>query len=268
MSRIDSKFEALKQEGRSALVGFITAGDPDYERSGELIEAMCRGGVDVLELGLPFSDPTSDGPVIQRSSQRALKAGMSTEKYLKLIERVRREYQIPVIVFSYYNPILHYGAEAFANDAKIAGADGMLIVDLPPEESNELEPLLPDDFPLIRLIAPNTPVERACMIASGAGGFIYVISRTGVTGTGGIDAAAIDKHVGELRVLTDHPLCVGFGVSNPEQAAAVAGCADGVVIGSAFEKLIEDNLQAVDLPDLMFRYVRQMREAVQGVVRR
>ncbi len=262
MNRIEKRFADLKAAGQSALVGFITGGDPDLARSADIVEAMCRAGLDVLELGVPFSDPTADGPVIQRSSQRALKAGTTLAGCFEIVKKVRANYDLPIILFSYYNPIFSYGAERFCAEAKIAGADGCLVVDLPPEEAGELAGKFSADFPVIRLIAPTTPQERVRYISHGAGGFLYVISRTGVTGTGGVDEVAVKEHVASIRAATKLPLCVGFGISTPQQAAAVAGFADGVVIGSAFEKVIEDNLKAVDLPDMVFSRVREIKQAM------
>lgn len=262
MTRIEDKFAALKKDGKSALVGFISAGDPDYEKSFEVIDAMCRGGLDVLELGVPFSDPTADGPVIQRSSERALKGGINMRQCMDMVRRIREQHDLPIILFSYYNPILKYDAEKFCNDAKIAGADGVLIVDLPPEESQEISDKFSDDFSVIRLIAPNTPAERTKDIVQDASGFIYVISKTGVTGEGGLDTQAVAEHLAEIKPHTDLPLCVGFGVTNAQQAKAVAGCADGVVIGSAFEKIIEDNLQDPGLARIMYEFVSEIKEAI------
>ncbi len=262
MNRINKKFAELKEQGRSALVGFISAGDPDFDLSYEIIDAMCRAGLDVLELGVPFSDPTADGPVIQRSSQRALASGINMEKCMAMVGKLRIEHELPIILFSYYNPIFKYGVERFCNDAKIAGADGTLIVDLPPEEGAELKGKFTDDFSVIRLIAPNTSLNRVQSIASDGSGFLYVISKTGVTGSGGLDTEAVAKHVAQIKTITDLPLCVGFGISTAEQARAVAGCAEGVVIGSAFERLIEDNVGKSDLPEIMYSYVSEIRAAL------
>lgn len=264
MNRIQKRFADLKAAGQSALVGFITAGDPDMERSVEIVEAMCQGGLDVLELGVPFSDPTADGPVIQRSSQRAIAKGATLAGCFEIVKRVRKNYDLPVILFSYYNPIFSYGPQRFCCDAKLAGADGCLLVDLPPEEAGELADKFSADFPVIRLIAPTTSQERARFIAGGAGGFLYVISRTGVTGTGGVDEVAVKEHVASIRAVTNLPLCVGFGISTPQQAAAVAGFADGVVVGSAFEKVIEENLNSPDLPQMLYERVRLMKQEMQA----
>lgn len=241
MNRIDEKFEQLRKRNEKALVGFVTAGDPDPGRSLEIIRTMCRSGVDILELGIPFSDPTADGPVIQRSSTRALKAGMNLSKAFEMIRELRGTCDVPIVAFSYYNPILAYGGAKFYRDALDSGADGVLIVDLPPEESDELTRQWPDrDLALIRLVAPTTPPDRMSAIAQSASGFIYLVSMTGVTGGGEPDLKELSSLTSELRSRCDGiPVCVGFGISLPEHARAVSPLADGVVVGTAFERIIE-----------------------------
>ncbi len=262
MNRIDIAFNDLAQKEEKALVGFLTAGDPDPERSLALITAMCASGLDLLELGVPFSDPTADGPVIQRSSGRALAAGVDLDRVLDLTAALRRRTRIPIILFSYYNPILAHGAAAFHRDALKAGADGVLLVDLPPEESNELTDLWPDNgLCLIRLTSPTTPTERMARIADSANGFIYHVSQLGVTGGEGLCTDGIATKVAELRTVTRLPVCVGFGISTPEQVAAVARIADGVVIGSAFERLIEENLGRSNLPQMLAGRVAELKRA-------
>lgn len=262
MNRIEATFERLARRHEKALVGFVTAGDPDAGRSLQIIEAMCAAGLDLLELGVPFSDPTADGPVIQRSSARALAAGVGLAQVLDLIAALRRKTQIPMVVFSYYNPILAYGAAAFHRDARAAGADGVLVVDLPPEESAELTERWPDDgLGLIRLTAPTTPPERMRRIAASASGFIYHVSQLGVTGGAGLRPDEITKPLRELRTVTRLPVCVGFGISSPAQVAAVARIADGVVVGSAFERLIEEHLDRPDLPEILAGRVAELKHA-------
>ncbi len=249
MTRIEKTFEKLERAGEKALVGFITAGDPDAAQSLEIIAAMIDNGIDILELGVPFSDPTADGPVIQRSSARALKSGMNLEKVCDMITSLREKYvDIPVIVFSYYNPIFAYGIERFYTDFVSAGADGVLVVDLPPEESEEMTSRWTGaPLPLIRLVAPTTPDERMQHIADVSDGFIYMVSKTGVTGSDGLDASESGDQVSRLKRITHLPVCVGFGISTPDDVAAVARTADGVVIGSAFERTIEENLGKADI---------------------
>jgi len=248
MNRIEKTFESLKKKGEKALVGFVTAGDPDFSVSLEIITAMCESGLDILELGVPFSDPTADGPVIQRSSERALAAGMNLSGVLDIAKKVRKLTHIPIIIFSYYNPIHAYGNDAFYRDAIAAGADGVLVVDLPPEESDEMTDCWADDkFSLIRLIAPTTPPDRMRSISESAGGFIYMVSKTGVTGSDGLDTNNIVSDLASLKGMTRLPVCVGFGISTAKDVAALSTVADGIVIGSAFERLIEENLDDPDI---------------------
>jgi len=257
MNRIAETFQRLQQARQKALVGFVTAGDPDPERSLAIIRAMCDNGVDILELGVPFSDPTADGPVIQRSSGRALKSHMTLADVLAMAARIRRLTPIPLILFSYYNPILAYGRRRFYSDAVAAGADGVLVVDLPPEESDEFTTAWAGtELALIRLIAPTTPARRMARIAAGASGFLYLVSKTGVTGSDGLNTSQVADNLARLRDVSDLPICVGFGISTADDVRAVARTADGVVIGSAFERLIEEHLEA---PDLLERVARQTR---------
>lgn len=263
MNRIEAVFKQLRQKGEKALVGFVTAGDPSEAKSLEIIQAMCEAGLDILELGIPFSDPTADGPVIQRSSGRALKAGMTLAKALGMAERIRRAHTLPIVIFSYYNPILAYGAAQFYRDAAAAGADGVLVVDLPPEESFELTSHATGiDLSLIRLVAPTTPPSRMEAIAKGASGFLYLVSMTGVTGSGGLDA---DEIAAVTRTLSSRsngtPVCIGFGISSPDQVRRLGPLADGVVVGSAFERIIEEHLDDPALPARIGDSVRALKEA-------
>ena len=265
MNRIERTFAELKRRGEKALVGFVTAGDPDPERSFQIVRSMCRAGLDILELGIPFSDPTADGPVIQRSSARALKSKTRLSLIMEMTARLRKETDIPIILFSYYNPILSYGADRFYREAVASGADGALVVDLPPEESAEL--IAGWDFArfaLIRLIAPTTPQQRMKTIADDAAGFLYLVSKTGVTGSAGLDTSLVGGQVDRLREVTALPICVGFGVSTPEDVAALSRTADGVVIGSAFERLIEENIDSPDLPEMVGDQTRIYKNATKS----
>lgn len=243
MSKISERFSYLRRRGEKALVGFITAGDPDLELSREIILSLCRSGVDILELGVPFSDPTADGPVIQRASQRALKSGISLQKVLDFAASIRLETDIPLVLFSYYNLLFRFGARNIYYAALDAGIDGMLVVDLPHEEAGELLDQWPgDDLDFIRLIAPTTPPKRIEAIVKNASGFVYLISKTGVTGSEGLDYNEISHMVEQVRARTDLPVCVGFGISRPDQVKAISRVADGVVIGSAFVRTVEQGL--------------------------
>jgi len=239
MNRISAKFASLKATNQKALIAYLTAGDPDYASSKKILLEACHAGVDILELGVPFSDPTADGPVIQEASQRALANGMDLPQSIKLASEIRKEVDTPIVLFSYYNPLLQYGPARLYNDALTAGIDGLLIVDLPPEESSELISQFPDPskLPLIRLIAPTTPIARQKEVAAAAQGFVYLITRTGVTGTGGLDVQSIAKHAAETRSVTQVPVCVGFGISTPDDVRSLAPHVDGVIIGSALVKL-------------------------------
>ncbi|MBI9075312.1 MAG: tryptophan synthase subunit alpha [Desulfatibacillum sp.] len=262
MSCIKNGFETLKGKNEKALVGFVTAGDPDFDRSVEIVRAMCDGGMDVLELGIPFSDPTADGPVIQRSSQRALKSGMSLVRVLEMVKIVRGFTSIPIVLFGYYNPIFRYGGKAFCQDSLAAGTDGVLIVDLPPEESAELTSQWEGaDFDFIRLVAPTTGPDRMKQIADEASGFIYLVSMTGVTGSQGLDSSKVGAVIAPLKAVTDLPVCVGFGISTPDHVKAVAMVSDGVVVGSAFERLIEENLENPGLCGMVREYTQSLKDA-------
>lgn len=263
-TRLDAVFTTLKAAGRKALVGYITAGDPDYDRSLALLRAACDAGLDVLELGVPFSDPTSDGPVIQAASLRALKAGMSVPRALRLVADLRRHTAIPIILFSYFNPLLNYGLARLAKDARAAGADGFLVVDLPPEESEEFTAAMAGaELPLIRLIAPTTPPDRMKLIADGAGGFLYVITRTGVTGAGGLEPESIRREVEAVRRAAGRlPICLGFGIRTPADIRALAPMADGLVVGSALMRIVEEHAGKPDLSQRVAEQVRLFKEAL------
>ena len=246
MSRINHLFHRLKKEKRPALIGYLTAGDPDFESSCEILDAACEAGLDLLELGIPFSDPMADGPVIQRASTRAITAGMTLEKGIEMVRRLRQRHELPIIIFSYYNPIHALGPERFLRETMQAGADGVLVVDLPHEQAEEIMQHAgsTEPFHFIRLIAPTTDSQRRNAILKRADGFVYIVSRRGVTGNdvggkGGIDWTALSNEVTAMRQETHAPLCVGFGIESAEDARKIGRFADGVIIGSAFQRLIE-----------------------------
>jgi tryptophan synthase alpha chain len=231
MNRITSAFS----DGKKKLIAYLTAGDPSIEESPGLILEAARAGADLIELGVPWSDPSADGPVIQAAMERALAGGATLTKVLAVVRAVRRESEVPIILFGYYNPLLQRGPERVAREAKEAGVDGFLVVDLPPEESDELdEPLAHHRLARVPLLAPTTSVERARDICARGGGFAYYVALTGVTGAGHLDAAEVARRVAELRPsLGALPLAVGFGIKDAAGARAVAEVADGVVVGSA-----------------------------------
>jgi len=243
--RLAETFASLKSAHRKAFVAYVAAGDPTFDLSLEIMHALANVGADVIELGLPFSDPLADGIVNQMAADRALKAGMTTARALELI-RVFRENndKTPIVIFTYLNPIFTYGFAKFQLDAVNAGADGILLLDLPPDEA-ELSEELAENHGLshIRLIAPSTPPERVKLLAEKAEGFIYALSRTGVTGGHSAPAETIPAQVAAIKAHTDVPVCVGFGISTADQAAMVAKSSDGIIVGSAIVKQVELNQQ-------------------------
>ncbi len=263
MGRIEARFAALKKNGRKAFVAYLTAGDPEMETTARLIPALEAAGVDIIEIGVPFSDPTADGPVIQAASQRALKKGATLAKILAMIAALRRTSAIPIVLFGYYNPILSYGPEKFAADAAASGVDGILVVDLPPEEAGELRKYTDKaGLAFITLIAPTTDPKRARKILRGATGFVYYISVTGVTGTAVPRPDDVRRDVERIKAMTPLPVAVGFGISTPEQAAAIAPLADGVVIGSALVRLIAEKGASAELIPAVSAYAGGIRRAI------
>jgi tryptophan synthase alpha chain len=241
MSRIAATFTRLAAVGRAALIPYLTVGDPDLATTRDCILAAVDAGADVLELGVPFSDPMADGPVIQRSSARALRAGTSLRRVLELAGDLRSRIATPIVLFGYYNPLLQYGLEALARDAAAVGVDGILCVDAPPEESGELRAVTgPAGLDLIALLAPTTPAARARIIAETAGGFLYFVSVLGVTGARDQLPPELPAMVGRIRRVTTMPIGVGFGVQTPAQAGWVASFAEAVIVGSAIVRQIED----------------------------
>jgi tryptophan synthase alpha chain len=245
-TRIDRRFAALKTEGRAALVTFVTAGDPSYEISKEILLGLPGAGADVIELGMPFSDPMADGPAIQASSQRALAAGHTTERTLDLVREFRkRDQDTPIVLFGYYNPIYVYPSERFLNDAVAAGADGLLVVDVPPEADDELcLPAIKKGLNFIRLATPTTDAKRLPAVLKNTSGFLYYVSITGITGAAAPNERDVHAKVAEVRAHTTLPIAVGFGVRTPEQAKAIGKGADGVVVGSALVTAIKETLDA------------------------
>lgn len=246
MTRIGARFASLaaagEGHGRKAFVGFVTAGDPSLERTVEIAWEMEGAGVDVLELGVPFSDPLADGPVIQRASERALARGTSLASVLDAVRRIRARSQLPLLLFSYMNPLLRYGLERLARDAREAGVDGVLVTDLPPEEAGEWITIARGcGLDTIFLAAPTSPDERLSRVAEVSRGFVYAVSRTGVTGERDAVSSDAASLVARIKALTDAPVVLGFGLSTPEQVEAAAAVADGVVVGSAIVRFLEEH---------------------------
>jgi tryptophan synthase alpha chain len=240
LSRIAETFARLRAEGRRGFIPFITAGDPTLDATRALIPELARAGASVIELGVPFSDPMADGPVIQRASERALRNGVGVAEVLALIADARRETDVPIVLFSYYNPLLQFGAERLCAEARRVGVDGMLVTDLAPEEATEFAATLRShELDLIFLVAPTSTDERLRRIAARASGFIYAVSRAGVTGVQSSSSAEAVRLVGRVREVTDLPVAVGFGISTREQVADVWRYADAAVVGSAIVAEIE-----------------------------
>lgn len=242
MTRISDRFQALRQQGKKAFVGFVTAGDPSLDRTEEIALEMGAAGVDVLELGVPFSDPLADGPVIQRASERALRSGTTLAGVLDLVRRIRRKSSVPLLLFSYMNPLHRYGVERLAREARDSGADGVLVTDLPPEEADGwIATTRAADLDTVFLAAPTSSETRLRRVAAASRGFVYAVSRTGVTGEQGLISADAGPLVGRIKALTEVPVALGFGISTPKQVAAAAAVADGVVVGSALVRFIEEH---------------------------
>lgn len=242
MNRITKKFADLAREQKKALIPFITAGDPDLETTESLILELEKSGADIIELGVPFSDPSADGPVIQAASERALANKVNMDDVLKLVSRIRKKTQIPLLLMGYYNPMLQMGLQVLASKAAKAGVDAFLVVDLPPEESAELGAALKkENIALVHLLAPTSDEERIIKAAKSATGFIYYVSLTGVTGAKLNFNSAIGDQIQRIRTHTSLPIAVGFGISKPDDVRKVAPFADGVVVGSALVKLIAEN---------------------------
>ncbi len=264
-SRITDRFQKLSVSGQKGFVAYITAGDPSYEATLAVAHALDEAGVDVLELGIPFSDPLADGPTIQAASGRALAAGMTVPRALELIREFRKSSELPIVIFTYLNPIYSYGFERFLKDAAESGVDGLLILDLPPEEAGQNAELVSTGgLAPIRLIAPTTPPERMKDIVSKARGFIYYVSREGVTGEQTSLSDTIGAQVAEIRRFTTLPVAVGFGISTPEQSAAVARDADAVVVGSAIVRRIAENASQPDLARRIGEFVRPLVQAARS----
>ncbi len=263
MSRISKKFKELRENNRKALIVFVTAGVPDLQTTGTLILELERSGVDIIELGIPFSDPLADGPVIQRSSQRSLEGGVTLTKILKLLKDIRRKTEIPLVLMGYYNPILNYGEKKFIRDSVNAGADGLIVPDLPPEEGeNIIREGRAKGLDVIFLLAPTSTEERIKLIARLSRGFIYYVSLTGVTGMRDQLVDSIKPMVKKIRRFTNKPIAVGFGISNPQQAGKVAALADGVILGSAVVNIIEQSQNKKECLSQVGKFVRSLRKGM------
>ena len=263
MTRIDAKFSALKAQGRKAFVAYVMAGDPDYDRSLEVVKGLPAAGVDVIELGLPFTDPMADGPTIQLAGQRALEAGMTLERTLGLARAFRETDQTtPIVLMGYYNPIYNRGVDRFLVDAKAAGIDGLIVVDLPPEEDAELcIPAQAAGLNFIRLATPTTDDKRLPRVLQNTSGFVYYVSITGITGAAEAQAGDVGPEVARIKSATDLPVIVGFGIKTPEQSRAIAGVADGAVVGSA---IVERIARGDDAPAVL-AFVKSLADGAHSI---
>ena len=259
-SRISKLFARCRAENEPALIAYITAGDPSLERTVSLVQAMELGGADLIELGVPFSDPIADGPVIMRATERALANGASVAGVLEVARKIRERSEIPILLFSYLNPLLRYGFERLAKDAVAAGVDGILMTDASVEEAGKFVPVVREaGLDTVFLAAPTSPIERLRQVAAYSSGFIYLVSRTGVTGVRDQVADSAADLVARMRTVTDLPLAVGFGIAQAADAAAVAKMADGVVVGSAFVRIIEACDGSPEIESKLESFTRELK---------
>lgn len=266
MNRIQKKFNELKAVKKKAFIVYITSGDPTMKATERLIKELDECGVDILELGVPFSDPMADGPIIQAASERALKNRVNVRRILGLARRARRYTDLPIVLMTYYNPIYSYGIESFVRDAKRSGIDGVIVPDLPPEEGEGLvSSSKKNGFSCIFLLSPTSSYKRMKLVSRKSEGFIYYVSLTGVTGPRKHLPPEIIRDVKRIKRLTKKPVCVGFGVSTPRQARTIARASDGVIVGSAVIKVIEKNLKNKDMSKTVGRFVKGLIKAVKSV---
>jgi len=265
-SRLDATFAALRARRERALVAYFTAGDPSLALTRKLVVEAARRGADVIELGIPFSDPLADGPVIQRATQRALAAGVTLPRVLELVREMRGEVSAPLVFLTYYNPILAFGLKAFCRTSVEAGIDGVIVADLPPEESGSLRAeAMAAGLDLIHLVAPTSTPERMRKIARASEGFVYMVSLTGVTGERtALATKELAQQLRALRAITTKPVCVGFGIGTPEQAALVGRLADGVVVGSAIVRLVERHASSAELLDRVGDFIAGLKAPLRG----
>ena len=263
MNRIDATFKRLKEKGQKALIAYIMAGDPSLQDTEALVLELERAGVDIIELGVPFSDPIADGPVIQKAAERALRGGASLRRILATVATLRQKTQIPVVLMAYYNTIYAFGETAFCQEGVKAGVDGLIVPDMPPEESAVLQAASGKSGPaLIFLLAPTSTAVRRTAVAKESRGFIYYVSLTGITGAKLTDREDIRRNVEKIHRVTAVPVAVGFGIATPQDAAQVAGMAEGVIVGSAIVRQVEEHLHDSDLAQHVGQFVRSLKAAM------
>ncbi len=263
MNKIEKTFQQLKRKNQKALISFITAGDPEIDSTVQYIHALEEGGTDIIELGVPFSDPLADGPVIQKSALRSLKSGTTLKKIIKMVCVVRKTCSVPIVLMSSYNPIFRYGEEEFVKDSINAGVDGVIIPDLPPEEATSLSKLTKtNELDMIFLLAPTSTKERIKIVSEMSSGFIYYVSLTGVTGMREKMAQDLKENICKIKRTSSKPVAIGFGISNPKQAAFSAKISDGAIVGSAIVKIIEKGFQTGNTLNQVRQLVGSMKKAI------
>ena len=265
-SKLDRTFEQLRQRGEKALIAYVMAGDPSLKDTEQLVVELEQAGADIIELGVPFSDPIADGPVIQQAAERALRSGTTLRSILSMVTRLRARTKIPLVLMAYYNNIHAFGPERFCQEAAQAGIDGLILPDMPPDEAGPLKgPAAAAGLPLIFLLAPTSTAARRAFVARQSQGFVYYVSLTGITGAKLRNVADVGKNVEKIRKITHVPVAVGFGVATPEDAANVAAIADGVIVGSAIVKLIAAHRQNPEMVKHVAEFVRSLKTAMRSV---
>ena len=264
-SKLDRTFAQLRQRGEKALIAYVMAGDPSLQDTEQLVVELEQAGADIIELGVPFSDPIADGPVIQQAAERALRSGTSLRSILSMVTGLRARTKIPLVLMAYYNSIHAFGYERFCKEAAQAGVDGLILPDMPPDEAGPLRgPAAAAALPLIFLLAPTSTAERRTFVARQSQGFVYYVSLTGITGAKLLNLADVGKNVEKIRKVTSLPVAVGFGVATPEDAAKVAAIADGVIVGSAIVKQIAAHREAPDMVKQVAEFVRSLKTAMRS----
>lgn len=264
-SKLDRTFAQLRQRGEKALITYVMAGDPSLQETEQLVVELEQAGADIIELGVPFSDPIADGPVIQQAAERALRSGTSLRTILTMVARLRARTQVPIVLMAYYNSIHAFGPERFCQEAAQAGIDGLIMPDMPPDEAGPLKgPAAASGLPLIFLLAPTSTPERRTFVARQSQGFVYYVSLTGITGAKLLNLADVGKNVERIKKVTRVPVAVGFGVATPEDAAKVAAIADGVIVGSAIVKQIAAHQQKPEMVKHVAEFVRSLKTAMRA----
>ena len=266
ISKLDRTFAQLRQRGEKALITYVMAGDPSLQETEQLVVELEQAGADIIELGVPFSDPIADGPIIQQAAERALRSGTSLRAILSMVARLRVRTKIPLVLMAYYNSIHAFGPERFCQESAQVGVDGLILPDMPPDEAGPLKgPAAAAGLPLIFLLAPTSTAERRTFVARQSQGFVYYVSLTGITGAKLLNLADVGKNVEKIRKVTKVPVAVGFGVATPEDAAKIATIADGVIVGSSIVKQIDAHRQKPEMVKHVAEFVRSLKTAMRAV---